>query len=176
MPPIVSLSCTGICGEDRTSSAGSTGTLRCAPRPPPGKINFGAQGRHSPTTATGGGSQGKGTGVTWQLGHGSAKPSPTPPRPRPDFCFEIFGPVTSGGGCFLSGGLLDKKRHRRNFGCRVPTVHIYIGGVKGTSPGSVFWSGADSTNESRARGRGRGGWPWRLALGARWAAAGRRAG
>ena len=32
---MVSLSCTGICGEDRTSPAGDTGNLKCAPRPPP---------------------------------------------------------------------------------------------------------------------------------------------
>ena len=34
-------------------------------------------------------------------------------------------------------------------------MHISIRGVKGTSPVSVFWSVADSTDESRARGRGR---------------------
>jgi len=38
----------------------------------------------------------------------------------------------------------------------VLTEHISKGGVKGTSPVSVFGSGADSTDESRARGRGRG--------------------
>ena len=31
---------TDIRGEDRTSPAGDTGTLRCAPRPPPRKINL----------------------------------------------------------------------------------------------------------------------------------------
>ena len=31
---------TDICGEDRTSPAGDTGTLKCAPRHPPRKINL----------------------------------------------------------------------------------------------------------------------------------------
>jgi len=85
MPAFVSLSCTGICGEDRTSPAGDTGTPKSTPRPPPGKIKLRRTGPFTaPPRPANGHPRGKAGGNLTTRPGVRRPPAPTPPRPQPN--------------------------------------------------------------------------------------------